>query len=119
MKKLLFISLTAFTMTFTSCDNKAKMQQEAQEKYEKEAKARAETETKKYHKIEKLVYKASGVTATVKEERSLALLELMEMYPDLEQWEDVQKSIWAQESYDDYRQIVYDIKKLEGWKDTE
>lgn len=119
MKKLLFISLAIFTITFTSCDNKAKLQKEAQESYEKEAKARAEAETKKYRKVEKLVYQAAGVTSTIQEERSLALIELMQMYPKLEQWENVQKSIWAKESYDDYRQIVYDIKKLEGWKDAD
>lgn len=102
-----------------ACNNQAKLEREAQEKYEKEAAERERLENERYEKVVRLVRMATGVTSTVREERKTALFRLMEKYPKLEAWEEVNKCIEDGKFYEGGDQLIYDIKKLEGWVDSD
>lgn len=117
MKKLLFISLAIFTITFTSCDNKAAVEKKVKEDYEQDAQLRARKAADDWHMDEKRINIACGIYSDVREERKKALYNLMVSYPDYERWEDVNKCIDNDKEYERYRDIIYELKKRNGIDD--
>ena len=116
-KHLLF--LLAVTAMCTACDNKARLEKEAQEQYEKEARKRADAAIEECLAMEKLVHKATGATSKIREERMSALFKLKRDYPEIKVWEELYYNIADGKTYDDYDQIIYDIKKMKGWTDID
>ena len=67
-----------------ACNNQAKLEKEAEAKYEQEAKDRALAEQEEWNKIKTLALKAAGVTSSVREERKLAYVKLIQIFPKSE-----------------------------------
>lgn len=102
-----------------ACNNQAKLEKEAQEKIKREAAERERLENERYQKVVRLVRMASGVTSSVREERKIALLRLMESYPQLKAWEELDNCIESGKFYEGCDQLIYDIKQEEGWVDSD
>ena len=102
-----------------ACNNQAKLEKEAEAKYEQEAKARALAEQEEWNKIKTLALKAAGVTSSVREERKLAYVKLIQIFPKSERWSDIDKSIEKDEVYTDYDDFLWEIKKAKGWEEIE
>ena len=102
-----------------ACDNRARLEKEAQEKYEREAAERDRQENEKYQKVVRLVHMASGITSSIRDERKMALQRILSLYPNLEALEEVNRCIEDGKPYDEYERLIYDIKKEEGWVDAD
>ena len=102
-----------------ACNNQAKLEKEAQEKIEKESKARALAELEEWHEIKNLALKATGIMSSVKEERKLAYVKLIQIFPNSERWDDIVSSIEANETYTEYNDFIWEIKKAKGWEEIE
>ena len=48
-----------------------------------------------------------------------ALFKLKRDYPEIKVWEELYYNIADGKTYDDYDQIIYDIKKMKGWTDID
>ena len=102
-----------------ACNNRAKLEKAAQEKYEKEAAEREQLANEKYQRIVRLVHMAAGITSDIREERKIALQQILKLYPNLEALEEVNRCIEDGKFYEEYEQLIYDIKKEEGWVDAD
>ena len=112
MRKFIFFIVSIFLIC--SCNNKTKLEQEAIEKYEKEASVRAAKETEVWNEEKSLLLKAMGVTSSVKEERKLAYVKMIQRFPNLKYWEDINKSIERDEVFESYQEVIYEVKKIKG-----
>ena len=116
MKKYLMLILLAL---LASCTSKEQRIREAEAQYEKEAKARALAELEEWREIKTLALKATGVTSSVKEERKLAYVKLIQKFPNSERWNDILSSIEKEEAYPKYEDFLWEIKKSKGWEEIE
>jgi len=112
MKTLFYLAISMFLLC--SCNNKAKLEQEAKEKIEKEASARAAEETKVWNEEKSLLLKAMGVTSSVKEERKLAYVKMIQKFPNLKYWDDINNSIERGVTFESYQDVIYEVKKIKG-----
>lgn len=116
MKQLLYLVISMSLLC--SCSNKARSEQEAKEKIEKEAAARAAEETRVWNEEESLLLKAMGVTSSVKEERKLAYVKMIQKFPSLKYWEEINNSIERGETFESYQEVIYEVKKIKGITDA-
>ena len=112
MKTLFYLAISMFLLC--SCNNKAKLEQEAKEKIEKEASARAAEEAKVWNEEKSLLLKAMGVTSSVKEERKLAYVKMIQKFPNLKYWDDINNSIERGVTFESYQEVIYEVKKIKG-----
>lgn len=59
------------------------------------------------------------MTNSGKEERRLAYVKLIQIFPNSERWENISKSIENEELYSEYDDFLWEIKKAKGWTDFE
>jgi len=112
MKTLFYLAISMFLLC--SCNNKAKLEQEAKEKIEKEASDRAAEEAKVWNEEKSLLLKAMGVTSSVKEERKLAYVKMIQKFPNLKYWDDINNSIERGVTFESYQDVIYEVKKIKG-----
>jgi hypothetical protein len=113
MNKLFYL-VVLFVFLLSSCNNKAKLEQEAKEKIEKEASARAAEEANAWNEEKSLLLKAMGVTSSVKEERKLAYVKMIQKFPNLKYWDDINNSIERGVIFESYQDVIYEVKKAKG-----
>ncbi|MDY3356169.1 MAG: hypothetical protein SOW79_08345 [Prevotella sp.] len=122
-KKLLVLSTLALLSCgctlISSCTSQADRIKEEEAKIEAEAKAFYYEQLEEWHEIKRLALKTTGVTASVKEERRLSYVKLIQIFPNSERWEDISKSIDKEELYSEYDDFLWEIKKAKGWTDFE
>lgn len=117
MKQLLAI-LYVFLL-FTACTSQADRIKKEEARIQEEAQAFSDEQLKEWNKIKDLALKATGVTASVKEERRLSYVKLIQIFPKSERWESISQSIENEELYSEYDDFIWEIKKAKGWTDFE
>ena len=117
MKKIIILlAWCALIISCTSQENKVK-EEEAQIK--EDAQAFSDEQLEEWNEIKSLALKATGVTASAKEERRLSYVKLIQVFPKSERWEAISQSIENEELYSEYDDFIWEIKKAKGWTDFE
>ena len=117
MKKIMILlAWCALIISCTSQENKVK-EEEAQIK--EEAQAFSDEQLEEWNEIKSLALKATGVTASAKEERRLSYVKLIQVFPKSERCEAISQSIENEELYSEYDDFIWEIKKAKGWTDFE
>lgn len=117
MKQLLYLIISLSLLC--SCNNRARFEKEAKEKIEKESAARAAEETREWNEEKSLLLKAMGVTSSVKEERKLAYVKMIQKFPSLKYWDEINNSIERGELFESYEEVIYEVKKIKGITETD
>lgn len=117
MKQLLAI-LYVFLL-FTSCTSQENKVKEEEAQIKEEAQAFSDEQLEEWNEIKSLALKATGVTASAKEERRLSYVKLIQIFPKSERWESISQSIENEELYSEYDDFLWEIKKAKGWTEFE
>lgn len=117
MKKIMI--LLTWCALITACTSQSNKIKEEEAKIQKEAQAFSDEQLEEWNKVKGLALKATGVTASVKEERRLAYVKLIQIFPNSERWENISQSIENEELYSEYDDFLWEIKKAKGWTDFE
>lgn len=114
---LSLIAVVLMGLTTISCKSEAQRLKEAEEKIEKDLQESNEKAWQEWLKTERLIEKATGVTSHVTDERMDALLRFMEKYPYNKHLDGIKSSIDRKETYENWEEMIYELKKEEGWRE--
>lgn len=117
MKKIMI--LLAWCALIISCTSQADRIKKEEARIQEEAQAFSDEQLKEWNEIKDLALKATGVTASVKEERRLSYVKLIQIFPKSERWESISQSIENEELYSEYDDFLWEIKKAKGWTEFE
>lgn len=117
MKRVIILLIGCFLMI--ACTNQEQIDREAKAKIEQDSKERYLSEQREWNEIKSLALKATGVTSSVKEERKLSYVKLIQKFPNSNRWDDISRSIELDKMYSEYDEFLWEIKKAKGWVEIE
>ncbi len=100
-----------------SCKSREQREKEAYEQINKELQEETDKAWQEWLKTERLIEKAAGVTSNVTAERKEALIKFMYKYPNNKHLDGISSSIDREETYEKWQEMIYELKKAEGWRE--